>query len=206
METNLKAPGDLSMSDDNKVVPFGKYRGQPVELLLADQKYLEWLRTQPWFEERYRDIYNVVINYGSEPQDSPEHNRLQVLFLDDNFCLAFAKIATNLNCNANSLSDRFFEIRGLDVFLEIDGKGFGIEIKPSVGDDYPSVLRQMINIRQNIRRPNYFDELSGRYSFPQFILFLETYNGIGATREQFIQIFKDRDIQVVFLEDVYQAL
>ena len=29
------------MSDD--IVPFGKYKGQPVESLLADQDYMRWL-------------------------------------------------------------------------------------------------------------------------------------------------------------------
>jgi uncharacterized protein (DUF3820 family) len=29
------------------IVPFGKYRGQPVEVMLADQDYLRWVKSQP---------------------------------------------------------------------------------------------------------------------------------------------------------------
>lgn len=74
------------------VVPFGKYKGQPVELLLADTGYREWAMAQPWFRERYPAIYQVVINYGCEPVDTPEHNAMQASFLDDDQCLRLAAV------------------------------------------------------------------------------------------------------------------
>ena len=73
-------------------VPFGKYKGRPALELAADRAYCEWLTAQPWFSERYRDVYNVVINYGAEPTETPEHNALQARFLDDAFCLAVADV------------------------------------------------------------------------------------------------------------------
>lgn len=73
-----------------EVVPFGKYKGQPVEVLAADTDYCEWLTGQPWFRDRWPNVYNVVINYGGEPQDSPEHNQMQARFLDEPWCLALA--------------------------------------------------------------------------------------------------------------------
>jgi hypothetical protein len=76
---------------DSKIVPFGKYKDQPVETLLADSDYLQWLLTQDWFRTRYVNLYQTVINYGAEPTETPEHNALQVLFLDDAFCLAFVR-------------------------------------------------------------------------------------------------------------------
>jgi len=60
---------------------------------------------------------------------------------------------------------------------------FSIEIKPTVGDDYPTVLRQM---------------LAGKVRY----LFLEDYTGTGATRNQFIDIFAASGRTVVFKEDV----
>src|SRR5690606_16428300 len=71
---------------------FGKYRGQPVQALIADQDYRDWLLSQPWFRERWGNVYQTVINYGGEPQDSPEHNEMQVAFLDDDRCLALARL------------------------------------------------------------------------------------------------------------------
>lgn len=74
----------------SEIVPFGKYKGQPLEVLAADTDYCEWLRGQPWFQSRYANVYNVIVNYGAEPQDSPEHNQMQAAFLDDQWCFALA--------------------------------------------------------------------------------------------------------------------
>lgn len=75
-----------------EIVPFGKYKGQPVEVLAADTDYCEWLTAQPWFKARYLNVYNTVINYGAEPQDSPEHNEMQARFLDDEWCFELADL------------------------------------------------------------------------------------------------------------------
>ena len=40
-----------------EVVLFGKYKGQPVEVMAADTDYCEWLAAQPWFSAKYRNIY-----------------------------------------------------------------------------------------------------------------------------------------------------
>jgi uncharacterized protein (DUF3820 family) len=82
------------MNDRNpNIVPFGKYRGQPLEALVADQDYVQWLMAQDWFRTRFANLYQVVINHGSELAETPEHNALQVLFLEDAFCLAFTRAA-----------------------------------------------------------------------------------------------------------------
>lgn len=77
--------------DFNKqLVPFGKYKGQPVSVMQNDTQYCDWLATQDWFRERYANVYNqVIINNFTEPTETPEHNRLQMLFLDDNFLKSF---------------------------------------------------------------------------------------------------------------------
>ena len=65
------------------VVNFGKYRGQPIEILASDRGYCDWLMAQPWFRERYQNLYTVIINNYQQPSETPEHNALQALFLDE---------------------------------------------------------------------------------------------------------------------------
>lgn len=271
---------------ETKVVPFGKYKGQPVEVLAQDRGYMDWLSGQDWFRERYAGIYTLIVNNFTEPAETPDHNALQVMFLDDAFCERFVRVIrpelndrlrselderragklediekkineTNDGLQRNILDaaeyddyaagrkicayykdnakywqdrrdycrkytvdyraklgelalqraawavplgaisltfERHFEVRGVDVRLQLTAIDDQhkirttwptrlIEIKPSVGDDYPAVLRQM--------RANGSE-----------ILFTERYTGVGATEEQFIKTFALSDIKVVFRCDV----
>ena len=72
-----------------QIIPFGKYKGKPVEVLQQDHDYAQWLMAQPWFRERFQPTYNLIVNNFGEPSETPEHNALQALFLDDRFCVAF---------------------------------------------------------------------------------------------------------------------
>lgn len=60
---------------------------------------------------------------------------------------------------------------------------FALEIKPTVGDDYPAILRQM-------------NHTKAKY------LFLEEYTGIGVTVDQFRDMFAESDKIVVFRGEV----
>lgn len=160
----------------NEVVPFGKYKGQPVEVLLADESYREWLMAQEWFRARYTTIYQTVINYGGEPQETPEHNEMQASFLDDERCFRLAKIMYSLNevfrhswsavrgdeetraliksqYEAPEVERRWFESGGWDVVYRLNwlpwGEDIRVELKPELGDDFPAVLRQVKNHRHN---------------------------------------------------------
>jgi hypothetical protein len=73
----------------SNIVPFGKYKGQPVEVLAADHAYCDWLTGQSWFRERYGAVYTLIVNNFAEPSETPEHNALQARFLDDDFCCGF---------------------------------------------------------------------------------------------------------------------
>jgi hypothetical protein len=68
-----------------EVIPFGKYKGQPVEVLASDRDYCNWLMAQTWFGERYPQVHTLVINNFGEPTETPEHNALQIRLLDDGF-------------------------------------------------------------------------------------------------------------------------
>jgi hypothetical protein len=246
------------------------------ELLLDDPAYLQWLSGQDWFRAKFAFLNQVIINRGSEPEETPDHNAMQVRFLDDEFCLRFMQclepgyavgvrdqfnvvrqasldwLAQRILSEKDRLREanaqgrewqirgcgerlaylcrveermppalervafrvrREFEVRGVDVLLEVfamvDFRGgdycsganwswdywhgcdlsadwhrsFSLELKPTVGDDYPAVLRQMKLNRSGV-------------------LFVGEYTGKGATEEQFVKTFATASIRVVFAREV----
>jgi hypothetical protein len=83
----------MSDDDKSKIIPFGKYKGRMIEeVLVDDPQYLQWLTGQDWFRQKYVVLHQVIINRGAEPEETPEHNALQVLFLDDAFCISFIDV------------------------------------------------------------------------------------------------------------------
>lgn len=226
-----------------EVIPFGKYKGQPVEVLSADRGYTDWLMGQAWFRERYGNMYTLIVNNFGEATETPEHNALQGLFLSKIFAAYFiekvapghmqeyideanieamerinelkelsiedeSKYIGEITRLENAISSATvyvkvkFEEDRADVVLfsgyKIDydycrngwyrdfsrrTKNFRIEIKPSVGDDYPAILRQM--------KANQCE-----------YLFVGEYHGIGVTKEQFVEIFKISNIMVVFRDEI----
>lgn len=65
----------------SQIIPFGKYKGQPVEVLVNDRKYTDWLMAQEWFRNDRPELYNIIVNNFGEPSDTPEHNRMQADFM-----------------------------------------------------------------------------------------------------------------------------
>jgi hypothetical protein len=186
------------------VIPFGKYKGQPVEVVAQDKQYVDWLTAQPWFRERFANIYTLIVNNFHEPSETPEHNRLQALFLERDFCLRFAREAAEIKLPDRRLAyGSRFEV-GWDVVLSVwDAENehgslnaieLYVEIKPVVADDYPAVLRQ---IRTQVKTESISN---GGYAVHP-ILFLERYTGKGATEAQFINIFESVGVKIVFLDE-----
>ena len=72
------------------IVTFGKYKGKPVTEMLADTKYVEWCKQQEFFKN-HTTIYNICVNQtiGSQPSKTPEHNRIQNLFLSNKRVVQF---------------------------------------------------------------------------------------------------------------------
>lgn len=239
------------------VVPFGKHRGTTVaELLTKDPQYAEWLLAQGWLADRFAELHAAILTRGAGTDDSPEHNAIQVRFLDHQFRTAFAlacsidlqvildrKIRITLNdrqCNleeatrhrqnvgwegaipradrellaatqkaAEPIEFRLvsavqFEHRGIDAVIGIawvapDSKlsnhdllsphiGLGqsvlnVEIKPSMGEDYPTVMRQM-------RRLGSIYLLVGEYS------------GRAVSLPQLRQMFTANGQMLVTMQDV----
>jgi hypothetical protein len=229
------------------VVPIGKYKGQPVEVLGADPQYAEWLVNQGWFAQRYPDLVTVIVNNFTTPSETPEHNALVARFLDDAFALSVVERAVGLTRYAKDrrldnayaaveeakeiekrvkqgwcewppkalrvaeataqlqalkaevvpdcvwkVSHRAFEVGGVDVVLECRimatwwaSVTVSIEVKPSLGDDFPAVLRAMKRWDTTGRR----------------VLVVGQYAGRGATRDQVAAMFGADRIAVVWLED-----
>lgn len=86
---------------ENLIIPFGKYKGKPLSVLTNDQQYLDWLTSQDWFKSRYPQLNTIIVNNFNEPNDTPEHNALVALFMDDDFVHKFISIYTNGLVNIN---------------------------------------------------------------------------------------------------------
>jgi uncharacterized protein (DUF3820 family) len=233
-------------SVNQNLVPFGKYKGQPLEILRQDPGYLEWLAAQDWFRKQYAWLYSMLV---TAPTETPEHNRYQALFLDETFAAAVYDVAIpgkrkqnaeykrrqledhakylreqvdyfSRNYSGQAIQREHHQVQLNDVQEElaapdvlprvfvtfevmIAGRGGAadvhistdpnppcypnrsdarIEIKPSMGDDYPAVLRQM------------------QASFCN-VLYLVSYSGEGATLDQVKQIFKASGINVLMHGD-----
>lgn len=111
------------------VVPFGKHKGQPIEVLLADPGYSEWLLAQPWFREKYTTIYQTIVNYGGEPVETPEHNELQATFLTDERCLGLARVLCGTDLFDGSASMRRIKGAQYNPFKDhLDAKLWPAEI------------------------------------------------------------------------------
>ena len=174
---------------DMQLVPFGKYKGQPVEVMKMDTGYCDWLSKQDWFREQYGNVYNqVIINNFTEPSETPEHNRLQMRFLDENFVKSFVskKLRPAIHAKYFHIENIQFEHYGWDVCIsyskysddEADRyNSVCFEIKPCLGDDFPAVLRQM---KKN----------SNRYSGTFSVCIIDEFTAVGATYEQVQQMFR----------------
>jgi hypothetical protein len=260
-------------------IPFGKYKGQPLEAIQSDKPYLDWLLAQSWFKEKHNDFYTIIINNFQEPADTPLHNSMQMKFLNPDYVLA---LLTEFDSELKEYKIVFtdFEVHGWDVRTRLSGecgvkldkyralesqkkaklveyeelsaeanknepvldyvrdrkpgdyfrhqeamdnhrhrekygpkikeladelkvlnelldkfhfnnKDYWIEIKPTVSDDFPSVLRQIVAMSQNEKFRN----------FPwnnTKILLVGEYTGIGATKEEFIAFMNSKNINVIF--------
>lgn len=242
-------PGTTESKRRKNIIAFGKYKGQPAEILLTDPSYCEWLQGQNWFIERYPQIHTLIINNFTQSEDTPAHNALQARFLDESLCASlcdrvlsiqdpdykktareayqfrlrqcterkenkkdflclyweepndacFCRIAAKSEGHIN-IKNIEFEENGWDVRihaalpygnpeqmkdLEIN---ISVEIKPTIGDDYPSVLRQ---IKSNI---------SGSKSY--YALVYNDFTASGVTLDQVRRIFKQSGIDMISYDEL----
>jgi hypothetical protein len=171
-----------------EMVPFGKYRGQPVAVLQQDAQYCQWLLGQGWVAERFPELHTIIINNFGEPSETPEHNALQARFLDDDFVLATVRAVAGTYGHAGDVS---FEDHGIDAIIRSDvARPFGVELKPALGDEYPAVLRQIAKYCRDI----------------DMALIIGAYTGVGATLGQVRKIFKSRNIPVFLVSEIEEFM
>lgn len=94
------------MSD---IVKFGKYKGQPLEILLKDTDYVKWCQNNGMFEKFKLNIGTVVVNNNvtmTKDEPTPAHNKLQNMFLDNDFVKKFISMFVPIyNFNINEKSE-----------------------------------------------------------------------------------------------------
>ena len=205
------------------IVNFGKYKGKCVTELLSDSDYIEWLKQQSWLE-KHKNIYNIIINQNlssNTNSKTPEHNKLQNKFLNEDnqkilinhFKLEKYKIAKII------FEDKF----NWDFCLYIDVKtGTGYfsgdfelnvyccELKPTLSDDYPSVLRKMKNQIQLMKINNemYYhciDLFNKDYNSDKtkYILLIKSFTSESTSIEELKKIFKQSNIDVIFTYELF---
>jgi hypothetical protein len=94
------------------LVPFGKYKGQPITTLLNDTKYLEWCKQQEWFQ-KFPIVYNICVNQTittlNQSSKTPQHNKLQNLFLNNEnvenlLKIIFKKTSKNVTIDSGDIT------------------------------------------------------------------------------------------------------
>ncbi len=89
----------------NKLINFGKYKDQPVEVLLEDEQYRAYFLEQDWFKPKYTWIYNAI-NNAMTLEDTPEHNTLQMKFMDNDYSLSLARYHFSIQPESKKNSTR----------------------------------------------------------------------------------------------------
>ena len=117
--------------DIEPIVPFGKYKGQPITTLLADTEYLEWCKQQDVLKKYpivYNIVYNICVNQKivnqNENSKTPEHNKIQNLFLEEgnvkNLLVKVFKLKLNHLCidTDPKYSVKFEKQYNWDLFID----------------------------------------------------------------------------------------
>lgn len=212
-----------------EVVPFGKYKGQPVERLLDDQSYCEWVTSQPWLPDRWPAIFQIIVTRDPSLEETPEHNKLQAKFLEpwarefvarrvigdafvgvtdhvefekDGWDVVFTAVRSHqfqqcvsklgryvkendMLCRGCGLNERCNRHARLEKAI-VWGKCLAnicVEAKPTLGDDYPVVLRTVL-ARQNLGIR---------------VVFVREFNA-SVSVEQVKKMFASRRIELVIAE------
>lgn len=210
------------------VVNFGKYKGKCISTLLADNDYIEWLKQQSWLEN-HKNIYNIIINQSissNNNSNTPEHNKLQNLFLDKE---NQKKLINHFKLDNYEILKCIFEDKfNWDICLYtvsiINDDEFNLpknvynwiccELKTSLSDDYPCVLRKMKNQKLLMKsNDNYYNHFNDIFNYDlhseftefnkiKFILLIESFTSKYTSNEELKEIFKQSNINVIFMEEL----
>ena len=193
-----------------KLISFGKYKGQPFEIVLQDEAYCRWLNDQSQFSVKRPELHKLIQERYFLKEETPVHNAMQLKWLDPNVLIKIFPVISSRRDKLNQLGLGFpksvFENLQTDAISDIMPEGSGcwdvqfvinkdfncyVELKPQLGDDYPSVLRKMMSQRQRGTRNFYF-------------LVAESFASEAADKEALIKYFALQKFFVV-LEEELQA-
>lgn len=207
--------------------------------MAADRDYCDWLAGQDWLAQRFPALHTIIINNFAEPEDTPEHNALQLRFLPESLRLKLTLLA--LHClrpgvqHLNFLGfhpvryapliaacgQPRFEQNAIDVWWDVglwvpyarEGHDPAsaawevlelsvlVECKPSLGDDYPAVLRFM----HSLTRPKGQSEISlraGGIDRIAKVVIVEQYSFRGGTVEQVQSLFQSSGVLLFSLAEI----
>lgn len=112
----LLAPVTPLAPATDRLLPLGKYKGQPFEVLLTDAGYAVWLLGSKYaqLEQKYPALFAFLVGRFGLPERTPVHNSLQNRFLDEEFCLRFALASSpRLRAAADQLAQLKFDLEPL---------------------------------------------------------------------------------------------
>jgi hypothetical protein len=118
------------------IVQFGKYKGKSILEFMEDKKYLEWCKSQPGMLEKYPSVFNIIYQQNTKNNDTPtpEHNKLQNMFLNKNVKFNLFKIFLNSeleelkSLNNNEIFNEYFENINIENVIN-DMKNYVIDEK-----------------------------------------------------------------------------
>lgn len=182
---------------EDTMVSFGTYKGRTLSELSSDYEYVDWFLKQPGLREKYPEIVDFLESGGKKPASrTPAHNKLQAKFLDEEHCARFL-IFLNPELNLELESVRFEQF-GVDVAIKTKcGKLMLIEVKPTIGDDYPDVLRQVLKKRELLfpkdpkKRPIFYIERT------RFYVYTENFRSDAINLEQAKKFFGTGQVRLI---------
>ena len=207
----------------NNLIPFGKYKGQPIEQLRNDPDYVEWLMGQDWFGQRFGGIRTLIVNNFSEPDSTPEHNSLQAKFLDETFTLGvlrsgFQKVFEALDeyevrlatakakcpeiayerfCHSDCHID-FETQKGWDVEVEIEKKFMPIYAERGAKYYFRAEFAIELKPALGDEYPRVLREVKSRREAGKWILvYCERFTATGASLDQVCKIFASSGIRLL---------
>lgn len=184
-------------------IPFGKHKGRMlVEVMAEDPQYVDWMMQQAWFAEKFKPLYELAkAGLGSGAENTPEHNAMQARFLDPAYCAALVMAGGNA---PSWISGALFEDIADVRFLVKGERGLReawIELKPSLGDDYPAVIRQVKAQQQRANKSSV-----ARHGPRAWIVLAGQFSAQGVTLDQARAMFSQSGIWLVLADEVNAQL
>lgn len=147
---------------EETTVNFGKYKGKPVDLLLQDEQYVSWLLNNHVMDKyKGTKLYQIIVNNFNPTtiQDTPEHNALQVKFLDNEFlkkyiiAMCTKDKEENLKILRSNIINIFSETALREVgplikeFFSVDGNTISVNIFTFMEKQLNTAFEDLFNVK-----------------------------------------------------------